>query len=482
MPTGGTDKRRRALGIKAPGGNVFSERVVAHSFVDQGVYMAWHRVHVGTLEGSPSRTSMPLALDRRHVTNALDDLDRSSLDDVALDAHRRVLAGETASPDMLGWREMLLHPDDALLESIAEVAAEIRQRADVLLCIGIGGSYLGAEAVMDALVPPFSSDGPEVLFAGHHLGPDYHERLFEYLDGKSVYVNVISKSGTTLEPALAFRMARRFLEERFDDADRRIIATTDAARGTLHDFAVEQGYRRYVVPDNVGGRFSVLTPVGLLPIAVAGIDIRTLFYGAVAETRALADADASHPALQYAADRFAFYEAGYATEVMAVMDPRLRSIGAWWQQLFGESEGKQGKGLFPVVLQYTTDLHSVGQYVQQGQRTMVETFLRIDDAESGPSIAAEDGNPDGLNYLAGKPYGFINEKAYEGTAEAHAEGGVPNWTLTLPRLDAESVGRLIAFYEHAVAVSGTMLEVNPFNQPGVETYKQKMFSLLGRPE
>ena len=426
---------------------------------------------------------MPISLDRSHVTDALTALgaDRAALDDRALEAHRRVLEGKTESPDMLGWRSLLLEPDDALLESVLEVAAEIRDRADVLLCIGIGGSYLGSEAVTDALVPPFQSGGPEILFAGHHLGPDYHARLFDYLEGKSVYVNVISKSGTTLEPALAFRLARRFLEDRFPDADRRIVATTDGARGTLHDFAVERGYRRYVVPDDVGGRFSVVTPVGLLPIAAAGIDARQMFYGAVDEARAFTGADASSSVLQYAADRFAFHQAGYATEVLAVMDPRLRGIGAWWQQLFGESEGKEGKGLFPVVLQYTTDLHSVGQYVQQGQRTMVESFLRIDDADKGPSVAEQDGDPDGLNYLAGKPYGFVNEKAYQATAEAHAEGEVPNWTVTLPRLDAEQVGRLLSFYMHAVAVSGTMLDVDPFNQPGVETYKKKMFSLLGRP-
>ena len=422
---------------------------------------------------------MPIQLDRQHVTDFLDR--RDALDDRVAQAHRRVLDGETASPDMLGWRRMLFDPDDALLESVTETAVEIRDRADVLLCIGIGGSYLGAEAVMQALVPPFSSGGPEVLFAGHHLGPDYHERLFKYLDGKSVYVNVISKSGTTLEPALAFRFARRFLEERFDDADRRIIATTDASKGTLHDFAVEQGYRRYVVPDGVGGRFSVLTPVGLLPIAASGVDVRSLFYGAVAGAREVTDADPSHPALQYAGDRYAFHEQGYKTEVMAVMDPALKGIGAWWQQLFGESEGKEEKGLFPVVLQYTTDLHSVGQYVQQGQRTLVESFLRIDDADDGLAVSNENGDPDGLNYLAGTRYGYINEQAYKATAEAHAEGGVPNWTVTLPRLDAESVGRLIHFYEHAVAVSGTLLGVDPFNQPGVENYKQKMFSLLGRP-
>ena len=422
---------------------------------------------------------MPLALDRTHVLPFLDD--RPALDDRVMQAHRRVTSGETEMPEMLGWRDMLLEPDDALLESVAETAAEIRDRADVLLCIGIGGSYLGAEAVMQALDTPFGSDGPEILFAGHHLGPAYHERLLGYLEGKSVYVNVISKSGTTLEPALAFRFARRFVEANFDDADRRIIATTDADRGALHDLAVEKGYRRYVVPNGVGGRFSVLTPVGLLPIAASGVDTRSLFYGAVAGAREVTDADASHPALQYAGDRYALGEQGYKTEVMAVMDPALRGIGAWWQQLFGESEGKDGKGLFPVVLQYTTDLHSVGQYVQQGQRTLVESFLRIDDAGDGLEVAAQDDNGDGLNYLAGKTYGEINEKAYAATAEAHAEGGVPNWTVTLPHLDAETVGRLIHFYEHAVSVSGTLLGVNPFNQPGVENYKQKMFSLLGKP-
>ena len=422
---------------------------------------------------------MPITLDRQHALSFLSD--RDALDDQVIAAHQRVLDGTTEDPGMLGWRSMLLDPDDALLQSVAETAAEIRERADVLLCIGIGGSYLGADAVIQALTPYFGHDGPEVLFAGHHLSPSYHDELFEYLDGKSVYVNVISKSGTTLEPALAFRLARRFLEERFDDADRRIIATTDADKGALHDFATEKGYRRYIVPNDVGGRFSVLTPVGLLPIAVAGIDIQSLFYGAVAEARELTDADASHPALQYAGDRFAFHEMGYATEVLAVMEAKLHGIGAWWQQLFGESEGKEGKGLFPVVLQYTTDLHSVGQYVQQGQRTLVETFLRIDDADEGRTVSEEDGDPDGLNYLAGTPYGTVNEKAYQGTAEAHTEGDVPNWTITLPTLDAGTVGRLLYFYEHAVAVSGTLLDVNPFNQPGVENYKQKMFSLLGRP-
>ena len=422
---------------------------------------------------------MPIRLDRSRLLPALSD--RDALDDRVMEAHRRVLDGTTASPQMLGWRDLLLQPDDALLESITTLADEIRERADVLLCIGIGGSYLGAEAVLQALTPAFGQTGPEILFAGHHLGPQYHEELFRHLDGKSVYVNVISKSGTTLEPALAFRFARQWLAERFDDTDRRVIATTDAVRGTLHDLAQERGYRTYVIPDSVGGRFSVLTPVGLLPLAVAGVDVRSLFYGAVAQARELTDADASHPALQYAGDRFALQESGTVSEILAVMDPRLRGIGAWWQQLYGESEGKEGTGLFPVVLQYTTDLHSVGQYVQEGRRLFAETFLRIDDASAGLVVREESGDPDSLNYLVGTPMGTVNEKAYQGTAEAHAEGGVPNWTLTLDRLDAETVGRLIYWYEHAVAVSGTLLGVDPFDQPGVEAYKQKMFALLGRP-
>ncbi|MEM6326929.1 MAG: glucose-6-phosphate isomerase [Bacteroidota bacterium] len=421
---------------------------------------------------------MRLSLDRSRALPFLSE--RDALDSGVLDAHRRVLNGDTASPEMLGWRRMLLDPDDALIESIQQVAHEIRDRADVLVCVGIGGSYLGAEAVNEALAPYFGRMGPEVVFAGHHLSPSYHEQLLHHLDGKSVYVNVISKSGTTLEPALAFRFLRRFLEDRFEDASRRIIATTDANRGVLRDLADEKGYRSYVVPDGVGGRFSVLTPVGLLPIAAAGHDIRSLFYGAVSAAREATTADASHPALAYAGDRFAFHEAGYAVELMSVMEAKLRGFGFWWQQLFGESEGKERKGLFPVTLQYTTDLHSVGQYVQEGKRLFVESFLRLDDARAGLAPDEEPGNPDQLNDLADTPMGTANQAAWEGTAEAHREGDVPNWTWTLPRLDADALGEAIYTFEHAVAVGGTLLEVDPFNQPGVEAYKKKMFRLLGR--
>ena len=427
-----------------------------------------------------------LTLDRSRATPFLADGARADLQPRLEAAHRAVLEGTGAGADMRAWRPLVMEPDEAVLGRVEEVAAEVRERADVLLCIGIGGSYLGAQAVTDALTPYFPSDGggPEVLFAGHHLSPQYHRELLDYLRGKSVYVNVISKSGSTLEPSLAFRFARRLVEEEFGDADRRIIATTGPEGGLLNPLVEERGYRRFVIPDGVGGRFSVLTPVGLLPVAAAGLDIRALVTGAGDVLRGLEDAGSGpgdNPALDYAADRFLLHEQGYKTEILAVFEPKLAGIGAWWQQLFGESEGKEGRGLFPATVQYTTDLHSLGQYVQQGQRTLVETFLMVEDGEDGPAPQEEPGDPDRLNYLAGKPYAEINRAAYEATAAAHAEGGVPNWTLTLPRLDARAVGACLGFFEHAVAVSGYLLGVNPFDQPGVENYKQKMFSKLGRP-
>ncbi len=422
-----------------------------------------------------------ISLDRQHVTPFLGDSARAGLQPRLLDAHQKVLDRSGAGGDMLAWRDLLLDPDRAVFGEIEAVAAEIRERADVLVCIGIGGSYLGAKAVTEALTPAFGDDTLEIVFAGHHLSPGYHEALLDYLKGQSVYVNVISKSGSTLEPSLAFRFVRRHLEETFDDAAQRIVVTTGPTGGLLNPLRDEKGYRKFVLLDGVGGRFSVLTPVGLLPIAAAGHDVRALLGGATETLRALDEPD-GNPALDYAADRYLLHEDGYKTELLAVFEPRLAGVGGWWQQLFGESEGKEHKGLFPSVAQYTSDLHSLGQYVQQGQRTLVESFLWVDDAGDGPTVGEEAGNPDELNYLAGKTYAEINRSAYEATAAAHAEGGVPNWTLTMPRLDAHSLGGLLAFYEQAVSVSGYLLGVNPFDQPGVETYKQKMFALLGRPD
>lgn len=418
-------------------------------------------------------------------------------------AHRAVMTGTGAGSEWLGWRRILQDPNDALLEDIERTAREIRSRADVLLCIGIGGSYLGAAAVIDALTPAFrvpavrqETEGtrddnlfdsheamgaaPEVVFAGHHLSGSYLSELLDWLDGRSVYVNVISKSGTTLEPALAFRFIRQWMHETFEDADRRIIATTDAESGALNAVADEFGYRTYVIPDDVGGRFSVLTPVGLLPIAAAGLDIQSLFYGAVSMLNDLSGTD-DNPALAYAARRTILHEAGFDTEILSVFNPRLSRIGAWWQQLFGESEGKNHRGLFPAVCTYSTDLHSLGQFVQEGPRNLIETFLTVDRPSTTLSIPSDAANADGLNYLAGRSVSDVNQAALEGTIAAHREGGVPVASIRLQTLSEEDIGRLIHFFEHAVAVGGYLLGVNPFDQPGVEAYKREMFSRLGKP-
>ncbi len=395
-------------------------------------------------------------------------------------AHQTLLDGSGAGGDATGWRQLLLRPDDALLEDLSATASRIRENADVLVCIGIGGSYLGAKAVIEALTPYFGHKGPEILFAGHHMSGRYMEELLAYLDGKSVYVNVISKSGTTLEPALAFRALRTWMEDHFDDAEKRIVATTDPDKGALETLRKEKGYKKYVIPGDVGGRFSVLTPVGLLPIAVAGIDIRALFYGAADLCRRYEKTD-DNPALDYAAIRKLLLDSGKTVELLAVFEPRLAGMGGWWQQLYGESEGKEHTGLFPVSVQYSTDLHSLGQYVQQGQRSLAETFLMLEDDGGSLKAPSAPSNLDGLDYLVGKTFTEINRSAYEGTLQAHVSGGVPAMTVWLDTLTPETLGQAIYFFEHAVGVSGYLLGVNPFNQPGVEDYKQRMFSLLGKP-
>jgi len=436
-------------------------------------------------------------------SRALSFLDDGALDDLtpALEAaHQSVLDGTGTGSDMLGWRDMLLDPDDALLEDVERTADRLRRDADVLLCLGIGGSYLGARAVIDALTPYFQMPPsqpptideaaksaypdrpPEVLFAGHQTSGAYLRQLLKRIDGQSVFVNVISKSGTTLETALAFRFVRQWMEDRFDDADDRIIVTTDPDQGALNALREEHPYKKYVIPPSVGGRFSVLTPVGLLPIAAAGVDVRSLFYGAVSACEDLNDVDdvLDTPSLRYAALRYVLLEAGYDVEVLATFEPRLGGIGGWWQQLFGESEGKEKKGLFPSTVQYTTDLHSLGQYMQDGQRIVMETFLMLEDDGGDLTIPDSEANLDKLNYVAGRTMSDVTTGAYEGTAQAHTDGGVPNLTLWIDEAAAGPLGELLYFFEHAVAVGGYLLDVNPFNQPGVEAYKKEMYRRLGR--
>ncbi|WP_421774481.1 glucose-6-phosphate isomerase [Gracilimonas sp.] len=403
--------------------------------------------------------------------------------DTALD-HLKNKTG--SGSEWLGWRDLLANPNDAELEQISSLGQEIRSKADVFIVCGIGGSYLGAKAVIDALSPHFRSNGPEILYAGHHIGGKYLEQLLKYLgqpkengEPKSIYVNVISKSGSTLETALAFRMLRELMEELYgEDASEHIICTTSKEGGLLNKLIDQKGYRKFIIPDNVGGRYSVLTPVGLLPIAVAGIDIRTLFYGAVSAYNSYEEN--AEDLLEYAALRNSIHESGKTIDVFATFEPELTSLGGWIQQLLGESEGKEGKGIFPTVATFSTDLHSIGQFIQQGKRSLMETFIIVEKPFSKLQVNELEGNDDELNYLAGKSFHEINTKAREGTTEAHSEGDVPIVKISLPALNEENIGQLIYFFELLTGIFVYSLGVNPFNQPGVEDYKKAMYRLLGK--
>jgi glucose-6-phosphate isomerase len=400
-----------------------------------------------------------------------------------LAAQRALEARACPGAEYLGWLDL---PSAAAsgLPAMLEVAAEARERCDAFVVVGIGGSYLGARAVIEACAPVFGRSGPEILYAGHHLSGAALRALLRHLEGRVVMVNVISKSGTTTEPALAFRVLQRWMVERYgaEGAAGRIIATTDAARGALRGLAEAAGYRRFVIPDDVGGRFSVLTPVGLLPVAVAGIDAQALCAGADAMRAATrATSMDANPALAYAAWRMLQHRRGKTVEVLAAFQPELAFVTEWWKQLFGESEGKEGRGLFPAAVVNTTDLHSMGQYIQDGARLLFETFLAVDALPDDVTIPDLPGDDDGLNYLAGRRFADINAEALRGTALAHRSGGVPTATLRLPSLAPEHVGQLLYCFEYAVALSGIALGVNPFDQPGVEEYKRNMFALLGKP-
>ena len=403
-------------------------------------------------------------------------------------AHDHLQKGDGAGGDFTGWVRLPEDYDRAELGRIKDAARRIQADSQALVVIGIGGSYLGARGVIECLCSPNynlkKKSTPNIYFIGNGLSADALAEVMELVDGVDFSVNVISKSGTTTEPAVAFRFFRELLEKKYgpEEASRRIYATTDAHKGALKALADEKGYEEFVVPDNVGGRYSVLTAVGLLPIAVAGIDVDALLRGAqdMMHTCALADMN-ENPAWQYAAARYEIYRTGKKIELLAAYEPCFRFMSEWWKQLYGESEGKENKGLFPASVEFTADLHSMGQYIQQGERHLFETVVRFGPSRHECPVPYDETDGDGLNFLAGKSMDFIARQAMDGTLLAHVEGGVPNIVLRTDALDAASLGGLIYFFEYACGLSGYLLDVNPFDQPGVEAYKKNMFALLGKP-
>lgn len=431
---------------------------------------------------------MSLSFNSSYAKDFIRENDIKGLEGQVKSAHCAVNSKNGLGNDFLGWVNLPFDYDKAEFARIKAAAGKIQSDTDVLIVIGIGGSYLGARAAIEFLKGPYYNavrkDVPEIYFAGNSISGSTLSDLLKICEGKRVSVNIISKSGTTTEPAVAFRVFRKLLEDRYGEAEaaKRIYCTTDKSRGTLKALADEKGYECFVVPDDVGGRFSVLTAVGLLPIAAAGCDIDALMAGA---QKAVADYNkediAENPCYQYAALRNAFYRKGKSVELLVSYEPRFTMMAEWFKQLFGESEGKDNKGLFPASVTFSTDLHSMGQFVQDGSRIMFETVVTIDDNGSDVVIEKEENDGDGLNFIAGKTMSYVNQKAFEGTVLAHTDGGVPNLVISIDRADEENLGRLIYFFERACAVSGYMLGVNPFDQPGVESYKKNMFALLGKP-
>ena len=403
------------------------------------------------------------------------------------DLHRRA----NDEKDFVGWLELPTNYDKEEFARIKKAAQKIKKESDILVVIGIGGSYLGARAVIEALTSSFYNmlpnkqrKYPQVLYVGNNLSPNYINELIEYIGDKDFSVNVISKSGTTTEPAVAFRIFREILENKYgiDEARSRIYATTDKVKGALKTLAQNEGYEQFVVPDNIGGRYSVLTAVGLLPIAVAGIDIDKLMMGAKTAQDRYDDSNLKYnECYKYAVVRNILYKLYKNTEILVNYEPKMHYFTEWWKQLFGESEGKEQKGIFPAGVDFTTDLHSMGQYIQEGRRNLFETVISIKTPNSDITIHPDDDNLDGLNYLAGKGLDYVNKKAMEGTIKAHVSGDVPNIVIEMEKLDEENIGELIYFFEKACAMSGNILGVNPFNQPGVEEYKKNMFKLLEKP-
>lgn len=406
-------------------------------------------------------------------------------------AHHSLHEKTGAGSDYLGWIDL---PDEFDREEFARIqksADKIKSDSDVLLVIGIGGSYLGARAAIEMLqhsfynaLPKEKRKTPQILFVGNNISSTYMKDIIDLLDGKDFSINVISKSGTTTEPAIAFRLFRKLLEEKYgvEEARKRIYATTDKARGALKTLATEEGFESFIIPDDVGGRYSVLTAVGLLPIAVSGANIDEMMKGAAKAREDFSESELEdNIAYQYAAVRNALYNRGKTIEMLINYEPGLQYFSEWWKQLFGESEGKDQKGIFPASANFSTDLHSLGQYVQDGRRDLFETIIKVESPRHELVLEEATNDLDGLNYLAGKTVDFVNNKAFEGTLLAHTDGGVPNLIITIPKMDEYTFGYLVYFFEKACAMSGYLLGVNPFDQPGVEAYKVNMFALLGKP-
>ncbi|WP_068776186.1 glucose-6-phosphate isomerase [Paenibacillus sp. FJAT-26967] len=406
-------------------------------------------------------------------------------------AHDQLHNGTGAGSDYLGWIDLPVNYDQEEFARIQKAAKQIQSDSEALIVIGIGGSYLGARAAIEMLSHSFYNlldkdkrKTPAVYFVGQNISSTYVTHLLELLEGKDFSVNVISKSGTTTEPAIAFRIFRELLEKKYgkEEARKRIYATTDREKGALKQLASGEGYESFVIPDDVGGRYSVLTAVGLLPIAVAGIDIDSMMQGAAEAREAFSNPDLSENlSYQYAAVRNALYRKGKTTEILVNYEPSLHYVSEWWKQLYGESEGKDGKGIFPAAVDFTTDLHSMGQFIQEGNRNLFETLLLVNQSAEEIVIGTDADNLDGLNFLSGQTMDFVNKKAFQGTMLAHTDGGVPNLIVTLPDTSAHTFGYMVYFFEKACGISGYLLGVNPFDQPGVEAYKKNMFALLGKP-
>ncbi len=429
---------------------------------------------------------MAIRLNTKYLKSFISEHEIEAMKVQVSDAHNTIVNRNGLGNDFLGWVDLPVNYDKDEFERIKAAADRIKEKADILIVIGIGGSYLGARAAIELLKSPFynnlKKDTPDIYFVGNNINPTYLQEILSICDGKDICVNVISKSGTTTEPALAFRIFKKLVEDKYgkNEAKNRIFATTDAKKGTLKELSDKEGYETFVIADDIGGRFSVLTAVGLLPIAVAGCDIDKIMAGARHGMEKYSKDD-SNDCYKYAAIRNILNRKGKSVEMLVSYEPSFTMMAEWWKQLYGESEGKDNKGIFPSSATFSTDLHSLGQFIQDGSRIMFETVVDIKKPKQDLFLNADDENLDGLNFLTNQNMSDVNRKAYEGTILAHTDGGVPNIVIEVDELDEENFGEMVYFFEKACAVSGYILGVNPFNQPGVESYKKNMFALLGKP-